>query len=155
KRTFVLNALVPVDNAVWVLYARENGIESFGEQIPERDRPGLTYRHDAVASIPSVSYDLSLAEDKSASGVGYYVIKLKLCHPGTKEEMLARDMERFTAVHRAVGHFETPHTPDGRIRYDLDPNSRYQRKDTLLRLLDHARSIGAFDQIVVLEEPFP
>ena len=155
KRTFVLNALVPVDNAAWVLYARENGIASFDELIPERYRPGLSHRHEAVASLPSVTYGLPLAEVEGAARDGYFVIKLKLGHPGTQEEMLARDMDRLTRIHQAVGDFETPHTPDGRIRYDLDPNSRYETKESLLRLLDHARSIGALEQIVVLEEPFP
>ena len=26
RKTFTLNALVPVDNALWLLYAKENGI---------------------------------------------------------------------------------------------------------------------------------
>ena len=34
-------------------------------------------------------------------------------------------------------------------------NGRYESKDILLELLDHAKSIGAFEQIVVVEEPFP
>ena len=155
NRTFVLNALVPVDNAAWVLYARENGITDFDGLIPEPYRAGLSHRHAAIASLPSVTYGLPLEEVERTAREGSFVIKLKLGHPGTQEEMLARDMERLTAVHRLVGHLTTPHTPDGRLRYDLDPNSRYERRETLLRLLDHAREIGAFEQIVVVEEPFP
>jgi L-alanine-DL-glutamate epimerase-like enolase superfamily enzyme len=153
--TFVLNALVPFDNAAWLLYARANGISTFDELIPERFRPGLSYRHRAVASLPSVTYGLPLSEVEQAAADGYFVIKLKLGHPGTQAEMLEQDMARLTQIHRAVGSLRTPHTRDGRVRYDLDPNSRYERKETLLRLLDHARRIGALDQIVVVEEPFP
>lgn len=155
NRTFVLNALVPFDNAAWVLYARENGIAHFDELVPERYRIGLSHRHEAIASLPSVTYGLPLGDVEQAAREGSFVIKLKLGHPGSQSEMLARDMERLSDVHRLVGGMTTPHTPDGRLRYDLDPNSRYERKESLLRLLEHARAIGAFDQIVVVEEPFP
>ena len=155
NRTFVLNALVPLDNAAWVLYARENGLRGLDEMIPARYRAGLAHRHRAVASLPSVTYGLPLEEVEQAAQDGYFVIKLKLGHPGTQQEMLERDLDRFTRIHQAVGTVGTPHTSDGKIRYDLDPNSRYENKETLLRLLDHARRIGAFEQIVVIEEPFP
>ena len=39
--------------------------------------------------------------------------------------------------------------------YYFDANGRYESKDTLIRLLDHARAIGTYDQIAVIEEPFP
>ena len=44
RRTFALNALVPVDNAAWLLYAAENGIRSFDEMIPAEYRAGLSTR---------------------------------------------------------------------------------------------------------------
>jgi L-alanine-DL-glutamate epimerase-like enolase superfamily enzyme len=50
---------------------------------------------------------------------------------------------------------ETPHTSTGKLPYYFDANGRYEQKETLLRLLDHAKKIGAFDQIVIIEEPFP
>ena len=40
-----------------------------------------------------------------------------------------------------MDHLRTPHTADGRLRYDLDPNARYESRDTLMRLLDRADSI--------------
>jgi L-alanine-DL-glutamate epimerase-like enolase superfamily enzyme len=39
--------------------------------------------------------------------------------------------------------------------YWFDANGRYENKETLLRLLEHAKAVGAFDQILVVEEPFP
>lgn len=155
NRTFVLNALVPFDNAAWVLHARQNGVDGFDALVPERLRGGLPHRHSAVASLPSVTYGLPIEEVGQAVRDGYFVIKLKLGHPGTQEEMLRQDIERFSRIHALVGAMETPHTQDGRIRYDLDPNSRYERKETLLRLLEHADRIGALRQVVVIEEPFP
>jgi L-alanine-DL-glutamate epimerase-like enolase superfamily enzyme len=154
RRTFTLNALVPVDNAAWLLYAGENGIRTFDEMIPAEYRAGLSHRHRAVASLPSVTYALPIDAVSKAAADGYFVIKLKLGSPGTQSEMLEKDVERLTAVHRAIGTMRTTHTADGRIRYDLDPNQRYERKETLLRLLDAAKRIGALDQVTLVEEPF-
>lgn len=154
RRTFSLNALVPVDNAAWLLYAAENGIRTFDEMIPAEYRPGLSHRHRAVASLPSVTYGLPIDAVSKAAADGYFVIKLKLGSPGTQAEMLEKDIQRFTAVHRAVADARTVHTTDGRLRYDLDPNQRYERKDTLLRLLDAAKRVGALEQITLVEEPF-
>jgi L-alanine-DL-glutamate epimerase-like enolase superfamily enzyme len=41
------------------------------------------------------------------------------------------------------------------LPYYFDANGRYESRETLQCLLDHARKIGAFDQIVLVEEPFP
>ena len=155
RRTFALNALVPVDNAAWLLYAAENGIKSFDEMIPAEYRAGLSARNRAIASLPSVTYGLPIADVVSAAREGYFVIKLKLGSPGTQAEMLEKDIARLTEVHRALTDVRTVHTRDGKLRYDLDPNQRYERKETLLRLLDAAKRIGALDQIAVIEEPFP
>src|SRR5690606_17871418 len=75
--------------------------------------------------------------------------------PGTQQEMLEKDMERLTQIHKTIGSRETPHTPDGKIPYYLDMNGRYEEKETLLRLVDHAEKIGMLPQILVVEEPFP
>ena len=155
RRTFALNALVPVDNAAWLLYAAENGIRSFDEMIPTEYRSGVSHRNRAVASLPSVTYGLPIEAVVRAAADGYFVIKLKLGSPGTQAEMLERDVARLTEVHRALAGNRTRHTLDGRLRYDIDPNQRYERKETLLRLLDAARRIGALEQIALVEEPFP
>ena len=154
RRTFALNALVPVDNAAWLLYAAENGIRTFDEMIPSEYRSGLSTRNKAIASLPSVTYGLPIEDVVQAAKDGYFVIKLKLGNPGTQAEMLEKDIARLTAVHRALSGMTTPHTTDGRLRYDVDPNQRYEKKESLLRLLDASRKIGAFDQIAFMEEPF-
>ena len=82
-------------------------------------------------------------------------MKIKLGHPGTQREMIEKDKAKLTDIHRAIGQGQTSYTEDGKIPYYFDMNGRYEQKDTLLELLDHAHSIGAFDQIVVVEEPFP
>lgn len=155
RETFALNALVGFDNAAWLLYAEANGITSFDAMIPERYRLGLSYRHEHVASIPTIGFTIPVQEMKEAVDQGYFFLKLKFGSPGTQEEMLRQDSERLTLIHETIGHYETPHTENGKIPYYIDFNGRYESKDTVLRLIDHARQIGAFDQIAVLEEPFP
>lgn len=155
RKTFALNALVGFDNAAWLLYAAENGITDFDGLIPERYKPGLSHRHDRVISAPSIAFTIPVSEIKQAADDGFFFIKIKLGSPGAQQEMLARDMERLTEIHRTIGHYETTHTADGRLPYYFDMNGRYESKDALLRLIDHARKIGAYDQIAVLEEPFP
>jgi L-alanine-DL-glutamate epimerase-like enolase superfamily enzyme len=154
RKTFALNALVSIDNAAWILYARENGFRNFDEMIPAKYRPGLAYRHEKVASMPSFSAGTDVAKIKKAADEGYFIMKLKIGASGTQKEMLEKDMAFLTAVHKAIGHYETPYTKSGKIPYYFDANERYDEKDTLLRFLDHARKIGAFDQISVIEEPF-
>src|SRR5690606_22546683 len=39
--------------------------------------------------------------------------------------------------------------------YYLDANGRYDSIERVMRLMDHADKIGALDQILLLEEPFP
>jgi L-alanine-DL-glutamate epimerase-like enolase superfamily enzyme len=155
RKTFALNALVGVDNAVWLLHAAENGIDNFDDLIPEAYRPALSYHHKQVASIPLMAYSIPISEIEEAVEDGYFFMKIKIGQPGTQEEMLMKDMDRLSAIHKAIGHRETPWSENGKLPYYFDANGRYEKKETLLRLLEHARKIGAFDQIAVIEEPFP
>lgn len=155
RETFVLNALVPVDNALWMLYAAENGFSTFDDMIPEEYRMSLSQRQSEVASIPLVSYGVPVTEIINMVKSGYYFMKIKIGQPGTQEEMLAKDMERISAIHKAIGHYRTPHTVSGKIPYYFDANGRYEEKETLLKLISHLEKIGALDQVAILEEPFP
>jgi hypothetical protein len=155
RMTFTLSSLVALDNAAWMLYAQENGFRNFDEMIPEQYRPALCCRHDKVAHVPLFSYNIPLSEIEDAVKQGYFFMKIKIGKPGSQEEMLKGDMARIEAIHKLIGHRETPHTRTGRIPYYFDANGRYEKKETLQRLLDHARKVGMFDQIAVIEEPFP
>jgi L-alanine-DL-glutamate epimerase-like enolase superfamily enzyme len=154
RTTFALNALVCVDNAAWLLYAAENNINNFDDLIPDKYKPGLSYRHEKVASMPSFSVGADVKKIKTAADEGYFIMKLKTGSAGTQKEMLEKDIAFLTAVHKAIGHYETPYTKSGKIPYYFDANERYDEKDTLMRFLDHAKKIGAFDQIAAIEEPF-
>ena len=122
--------------------------------IPAAYKPGLSFRHDKVASMPAFSVGTDIEKIKKAADEGYFILKLKIGSSGTQKEMLEKDIAFLTAVHKAIGHYETPYTVSGKIPYYFDANERYDEKETLFRFLDHAKKIGAYDQISVIEEPF-
>jgi L-alanine-DL-glutamate epimerase-like enolase superfamily enzyme len=155
RKTFALDALVGVDNAAWLLYAQENGITSFDEMIPEVYKEALSHHHKQVASIPLMAYTIPIKEIEQAVDEGYFFMKIKIGQPGNQQEMLEKDKQRLSAIHNTIGHVTTNHTENGKIPYYFDANGRYEEKETLLKLLDHADKIKALDQIAVIEEPFP
>ncbi|MBN2413229.1 mandelate racemase/muconate lactonizing enzyme family protein [candidate division KSB1 bacterium] len=155
RETFALNALVGLDNAAWLLYALENNITDFDKMIPAEYKPALSYRHSKIASIPLMAYAVPLDEIKSAVKDGYFFMKIKIGSPGSPDAMLEWDKQRVEAIHKAIGHVETPYTKNGKIPYYFDANGRYPDKETLSRLLDFLKKIGAFEQIAIVEEPFP
>lgn len=155
RKTFALNALVSVDNAAWLLYAKQNNITSFDDLVPSIYRPGLSYKNTKVASVPAISYSTSESEIAKFGDVGYYVIKIKIGSPGTQQEMLEKDMRRMSLIHKKLAGVQSENSPTGKILYYLDANGRYRSKDALLRYLDHCKKIGAFERLLIVEEPFP
>ena len=155
RMTFTLSALVALDNAAWMVYAEENGYRNFDQMIPQEYRPALSHRHQKVAHIPLLSYNVPLDEIREAVDQGYFFMKIKIGRPGTQEEMLEGDKARIEAIHNLIGHLETPYTANGKIPYYFDANGRYEKKETLQRLLEHAGKVGMLDQIAIIEEPFP
>jgi L-alanine-DL-glutamate epimerase-like enolase superfamily enzyme len=158
RLTFILNALVALDNAAWVLYARNQGFESFDSMVPAAFRGALKERQGALVLVPLISYGVNAAGIRAALEAGHPLLKVKIGSDpggdGDPEKMLAWDMARLSEIHRIAGSFATPHTVSGRIAYYLDANGRYPSIDFLSRFIDHAKSIGALDDILILEEPF-
>jgi len=157
--TFVLNALVPVDMALWQLYCAKMNFNSFDDLIPDTTKTALNQRHDKLASIPLIAYGLGTEQISQLADNGLFFMKIKIgsdpAQDNDQEKMLAWDMNRLSQIHEILRHRATPYTADGKIPYYLDANGRYDSKDSLMRLIDHADKIGALDQIVLLEEPFP
>lgn len=154
RKTFVLNALVAVDNAAWLLHAAINGIDNFDNLIPAEYQGGLSARHDKVVSIPALGYGTSMDTIKQLADQGFFIMKIKIGAPGDQKTMLEKDKEFLQAIHQTIGHYETPHSPNGKLPYYFDANGRYEKQETLHRFLDYAEEIGALEQIAVLEEPF-
>ncbi|MCB0628725.1 MAG: hypothetical protein R2824_23780 [Saprospiraceae bacterium] len=154
RKTFALNALVPVDNAAWLLYAAENGIDQFDDLIPANYRNGLSARHNKVASIPALGYGTPIDTIKGLADQGFFIMKIKIGAPGDQATMLEKDKAFLKAIHDGIGHYESAHAPNGKLPYYFDANGRYESQDTLHRFLDYAEQIGALEQIAVMEEPF-
>ena len=159
RLTFALNALVPVDNAAWLLYAAANGISSFDTMVPESYRSGLTAKHDKLVNIPLITYNVTSEAIAAMAADGFCVLKIKVGSDpdkdGDRAKMVAWDKERLSEIHNIVKDVETPYTDSGHIAYYLDANGRYDSKERLLELLEHADEIGALERILLLEEPFP
>jgi len=154
RKTYALNPLVCVDNAAWLLYAKVNGFNNFDQLIPSQFKSGLSARHKGVVSIPALSYGTSMETIKQLADDGFFIMKIKIGAPGDQQTMLEKDKAFIKAIHETIGHYETEHSPNGKIPYYFDANGRYDKQEYLHRFLDYAEKIGAIDQIAVLEEPF-
>ena len=117
RMTFTLSSMVALDNALWMLYAQENGFKNFDEMVPKEYRMALGNRHKKVAHVPLMAYNIPLEEVSQAVDEGYFFMKIKIGRPGTQEEMLEGDKARIEAIHKLIGHRETPHTLNGKIPY--------------------------------------
>lgn len=153
NENFIYNALISVDNAAWLLYASENGLKDFDAMLPAPYERVLPYHNKKIAVMFAVPYGMAVEEIKSAVKQGYFIFKIKTGYPGTQAEMLQQDMNRLTEIHRILRDVRTGQTENGRVKYTMDANGRYEKKETLMRYLDHARKIGAFEQILLYEEP--
>jgi L-alanine-DL-glutamate epimerase-like enolase superfamily enzyme len=150
---FVFNALVGVDNAAWLTYAAENKFSSFETMIPDQYKMALSHRNKKIAIMYQIPYGMPMEDLKNAAKQGYFVFKIKTGAPGSQSEMLKADIERLSLIHETLKEYRTEQTENGKLIYTMDANARYEKKDTLLRYLDHARKIGAIDQILLIEEP--
>ncbi len=159
RETFALNALVAVDNAAWLVYAAENSLINFDDMVPPEYRAALSNRHETLASIPLMAYGVSTGDIRQAMDEGYFFLKIKIGsdpdRDGDLDKMLSWDKERLSAIHDIAKDYSTPHTDNGKIPYYLDANGRYDSRERLMRLLDHAGKIGALENIMIVEEPFP
>lgn len=150
---FVYNALISVDNAAWLLYAAEHQYDHFEAMIPEAYREALSHRNSRIAIMYQVPYGMPVEEIQQAVQQGYFVIKIKMGQPGSESEMLQKDIDRLTQIHSALKDMRTRQTADEKLIYTLDANGRYEKKETIQRFIDHAKKIGALDQILLFEEP--
>lgn len=161
-QTFVLNALVGIDYALWTLYAKENGITDFDGIIPDYAKDALSSRHGRLAHIPLISYAVSAEELRKILESGTALLKIKIgkatgtacSHEEDMRSMLEWDKNRLTEIHKIASKYGTNLTKSGHILYYLDANGRYDTKERLCGLLEHAEKIGALDRIALLEEPF-
>ncbi len=160
--TFLLNALVGVDIALWSVWSRINGVNTFAQMVPDYAKGVMDARHKSLARIPLVSYGVSLTEVKRLADTGTALMKIKIGAPsgeaaGSEEDMrimVEKDIRRIADIHNIVKDRTTPLTENGRIMYYLDANGRYDTSSRLETLLEGIEKIGASDRIALIEEPF-
>ncbi len=150
---FVYNALVSLDNAAWLLYASENNFTNVDAMVPKPYREALSHHNDKIAIMYLIPYGMPMEDLKKAVQQGYFVFKIKTGYPGTQAQMLEGDIARLTLIHNTLKDVRTDQTKNGKLIYTMDANGRYEKKETLMRYLDHAKKIGAFNQIHLFEEP--
>jgi len=159
RKTFTLNAMVALDNALWTLYAKENDIRDFYRMVPEDYRNPLSYNHPEIACIPLVSYGVTLEDTAKSVNEGFFTLKIKIGSDpekdGDRDKMLAWDMERIKNIHARFSSLRTEYTENGKIPYYFDANGRYDNKERLWKLVDFMDKIGALEQVIIIEEPFP
>ena len=158
RRTFLLNALVPIDQAAWMLTHFTKPLASFKDLIPPDYHSALTANHDRIACVPAVSYGMSEEDVEELVRNGSFVLKIKLGSDpdgdGDEGKMLAWDRDRLHNIHQRVKHYETQYTDNGFVAYYLDFNGRYTTRDQLNRLTGAADRMGALERILLVEEPF-
>ena len=154
SQTFVRNALVPVDMALWRLWLETQPDKNFDRiwDIPHT-------KQSCLANIPLITYGTGEDEILSLAREGTPLLKIKIGSDpkgnGSAADMLAWDQQRLLQIHRLIKDIPTAHTETGRIMYYLDANGRYDSKDTVLRLLDFLRQHDILERVILLEEPFP
>lgn len=153
RKTFVLNALVPIDLALWQLWCKENKSLSF-DSISTFDGQ----RQNSLLNIPLITYNTDIASVRELALKGSALMKIKIGSDPNKnndlDQMLEWDKKRILDIHNAVNEVSTEYTEKGKLLYYLDANGRYDSKDRLMRLIDFADKEGILDRIILLEEPF-
>lgn len=157
-KTFVLNALVPIDFALWQLWSRLHGITSF-DSVTEQFCPSLSIRQKSLGRIPLISYDTTKDEIGELLDTGTALLKIKIGSAGRTavdyEGMLEADIKRLKEIHTIADSYTCTHTDCGKPLYYLDANGRYDSLERMQRFLTAAKQMGALNRIVLLEEPFP
>ncbi|MFA5341652.1 MAG: enolase C-terminal domain-like protein [Clostridia bacterium] len=156
RKTFILNALVPIDNALRMLYTRhmrKNEFDFFASFI------GISnIRQDKLALIPLITYNTSAEQIKNLADNGVCIFKIKIGadpdNDNDMSKMLNQDKKRLLQIHDILKHYKTIYTDTGYVAYYLDANGRYDALERMQQLLEYAKEIGAYERIVLLEEPF-
>jgi L-alanine-DL-glutamate epimerase-like enolase superfamily enzyme len=159
RETFVLNSLVGLDLAAWLLYGAALGEKDFVGMVPRPYQTDLSCRQSSLMAIPLVPYGMTLSAVAELLEEGHGVLKIKLGSDpqgnGDPKARLAWDKERLAGIHQLAQPLKTNATETGRIAYYLDLNGRYETRGELDELLAGAREIGMLEHILILEEPFP
>lgn len=147
RKTFVLNSLVPVDMAFWLLWAKTKGISNYDEMTKEYSGY-LSTHHDKIAAIPLITYGVSHEEIKDLLDEGSFFLKVKI---GKDPEW---DKKRVEEIWKLAENYNTEHTKSGKPILYLDANGRYKDTEELSSFIDFLDNKKILPHVGVFEEPF-
>ena len=147
RKTFVLNSLVPVDMAFWLLWAKENKLKGYDEMTSGYS-DYLNSRHGKIAAIPLITYGVTKQEIKKLLDDGSFFLKVKI---GKEPEW---DKKRVEEIWELAKDRETEYTASGKPVLYLDANGRYKDKNELQEFLEFLDGKGILQHVGVFEEPF-
>jgi L-alanine-DL-glutamate epimerase-like enolase superfamily enzyme len=157
RETFVRNALVSVDNALWQLYGRLNQTEDFISLVPENYRRALGYKHSRLCNVPLITYGTKTEDIKKLLDNGACLLKIKIGSDpegdGSLDKMLQWDKARLNEIFDIASVYRSDNTVSGKILYYLDANGRYDSLERVAELLEYLKA-GMLESIVLFEEPF-
>lgn len=148
NKTFVLNSMVSLDLALWVLWKKLNSMGNFKEVFEEKLNTKAVCANQ-VAVSPVVAKNTGDEEIESLLKEGFFVLKCKM-GSGCAED----DAALFLRADNIGRNYSTSMTESGHISYVLDLNGRYKDKDKLKQLLDIIDKKSDLGKILTVEEPF-
>ncbi len=106
---------------------KEQGSASL--RLADDIKPTLSCKHDKLANIPLMSYNVPIEDIVQAVKNGYFFLKIKIGSDpdkdGDLDKMLEWDKNRIREIHGKVKNIETPYTEHGHVPYYFDANGRY------------------------------
>lgn len=147
RKTFVLNALVPVDMAFWLLWAKSKGISNYSEMTKDYEAY-MTSHHEKIAAIPLITYGVSHEEINKLLDEGSFFLKVKI---GKDPEW---DKKRVEEIWGLAKNYDSVNTKSGKPVLYLDANGRYRDKNELIEFLDFLEMKNILKHVGVFEEPF-
>lgn len=158
RETFVRNALVCVDNALWNLYAHEKKTKDFMALVPPGLRAALREKQRKLCNVPLLSYGVKEEEIKKLLDGGAALLKIKIGNDDggkrSKAEMLEWDKQRALQIHNIARNYKTEYSVSGKILYYFDANGRYDSTERVQALLNFFKEQGFLEQVALFEEPF-
>lgn len=153
--TFVLDALVSVDFALWQIWAKENNVECFESIFKDFTSYSIS-RQNSLCSVPLISYNTTDEELVKLLEDGSSLLKIKIgSNPdgdNNLDKMVIWDTARVRHIHEIASQYNTMHTESGKPAYYLDANGRYDTQERLMKFIDGISCLAS--DVLILEEPY-
>lgn len=147
RKTFVLNSLVPVDMAFWLLWSAEKGIKDY-DTMTAGFGDYMSVQHDKIAAIPLITYGVKTNEIIKLLDEGSFFLKVKI---GKEPDW---DKKRVLDIWNIAKNYDSEYTVSGKPVIYLDANGMYSDMNELVSFLNFLESKDILKHVGVFEEPF-